>query len=127
MNHITSFYMLYSDLPICSSARKTISNEIAQRVREDWVPPAVGIVHWDGKLMPSLQGGSSKEERLPVLVTDVRGTKLLGAPTLPEGLGEGETGGAIADAVVKQLKDWKADDGIVGMVFDTTSSNTGTS
>ena len=62
-----------------------------------------------------------------MLVSDVRGTKLLGAPTLPKGLAEGETGGAIADAVVTQLKEWKADDGIVGMVFDTTSANTGDS
>ena len=99
----------------------------ADRVRQEWTPPAVGVVHWDGKLMPSLQGGPSKEDRFPVLVSGTGGTKLLGAPALPKGLGKGETGGAIADATVALLQEWEAEDSIAGMSFDTTSANTGKS
>ena len=104
-----------------------MTEAIAEDVRQDWSPPAAGVVHWDGKLMSSLQGGPSKEERLPILVSGPCGSKLLGAPALPKDLGQGETGGAIADATVALLQEWKADDGIVGMAFDTTSVNTGKS
>jgi len=37
------------------------------------------VVHWDGKLLPA--DGNQKVDRLPVIVTDTRGTaKLLGIP-----------------------------------------------
>ena len=98
---------------------------MAKRVRAEWTPPAVGVVHWDGKAMPSLRGGPSTEERLPVLVSGTGGTKLLGVPALPKGLGEGQTGGAIADATMALLQERNAKDCIAAMAFDTTSANTG--
>lgn len=47
------------------AAAKTIS----EKVQEDWQPPDVGTVHWDGKLMDTLKSAHNKEERLPVLVS----------------------------------------------------------
>ena len=38
-------------------ARSSTTEVIAEGVRQEWSPPAVGVVHWDGKLLPSLQGG----------------------------------------------------------------------
>ena len=46
--------------------------------------------------------------------------KLLGVPETPSG-----TGAAEAAVVTKMLTDWGVKDEVVGMVFDTTSSNTG--
>ena len=40
------------------------------------------VVHWDGKLMASLDYKDT-DDRLPVLVSGVNGTKLLGVPALP--------------------------------------------
>ena len=77
------------------------------------------VVHWDGKLLPD--DGKGKVDRLPVIITDPRGTaKLLGVPSLPAG-----TGLATASAVVQCLEDWDMVHKVVGMSFDTTSSNTG--
>ena len=59
-------------------------------------------VQWDGKQMPDLE-------------------QLLAIPSLAEGTGE-----AMALAIANLLRDWQIPfDMIGGMVFDTTSSNTG--
>ena len=100
-----------------------ICNVISNKIKDEWAPPDVGLVHWDGKLMSTLDG-DAKEERLPILVSGLGGTKLLGVPTLkldkviP-------VGQKIALATSNLLKDWDCEDSISGMVFDTTSVNTG--
>ena len=70
-------------------------------------------------------GGGGKEERLPVLVSGGGNTKLLGVPALPPKDPDTPMGTLIADAVVGVLEEWGAKDDVVGMVFDTTSVNTG--
>ena len=97
---------------------------IAKKVADNWTPSSTALVHWDGKQMSTLDG-SSKEERLPVFLSGVGGTKLLGAPPLQPKDEDTPMGSIIADAVVKLLEDWGAKDIVVGMVFDTTSTNTG--
>lgn len=76
-------------------------------------------VHWDGKLMDSLDG-QKKIERLPILVTGKGMVQLLGAPQKPHG-----TGPAQAVAVETCLKDWGLETKVQGLCFDTTASNTG--
>jgi len=44
---------------------------IADEVKNSWKPPKVGIVHWDGKLMETLDNKYGVEERLPVLLSGV--------------------------------------------------------
>ena len=94
-----------------------------EKVKEAWTPPPAGVLHCDGKLMATLDGGG-KEERLPVLISGDGGTKLLGVPQLPpaEPLQVGEH---IAAAAVGLVKEWAAEDSIVGMCFDTTNVNSG--
>jgi hypothetical protein len=77
------------------------------------------VVHWDGKILPDLTG-SDHVDRLPVLVSGLNVSKLLGVPKLPAG-----TGPEMANAVVACLDDWQIKNQIKGMSFDTTSSNTG--
>ena len=73
--------------------------------------------------MSTLEGGSS-EERLPVMLSGVGGAKLLGAPALPPREDQ-PMGDLIAEAAVGCAESWNCSSSVVGMVFDTTSSNSG--
>lgn len=79
------------------------------------------IVHWDGKLLPSLLDAENVD-RLPVIVTalSTADSQLLGVPQLPTGTGEHQ-----AAAVHTLLVDWGLEGDVIGMCFDTTASNTG--
>ena len=74
--------------------------------------------------MSTLDGGD-KQERLPVLVSGGGNNKMLGTAALPPKDPDTPMGTLIADAVVGMLEEWGAKDDVVGMVFDTTSVNTG--
>lgn len=80
------------------------------------------VVHWDGKLLPTLENSTIKADRLAVLITGLTSgkTQLLGVPQLVSGSGENQ-----AAAVYALLDEWKLKDKVVGLSFDTTSSNSG--
>ncbi|KAK3910236.1 polyprotein [Frankliniella fusca] len=61
-----------------------------------------------------------KADRLPVVVTGKGTEKLLGIPELKHGSGE-----SIASAVVSLLREWDLQEKVFGLVFDTTSTNSG--
>lgn len=48
--------------------RLDTTKTIAEEIKDNWKPPSKGVVHWDGKLMQTLDG-FGKEERLPVLLS----------------------------------------------------------
>ena len=50
---------------------------IATQIKEAWNPNSTMAIHWDGKLMSSLENKDVKEERMPVLVSGIHGVKLL--------------------------------------------------
>ncbi|RXG56695.1 hypothetical protein Avbf_16886 [Armadillidium vulgare] len=83
------------------------------------------VVHWDGNLMATLDPKDT-DDRLPVLVSGVNGTKLLGVPPLPSSTTKADLkhGKVVSVATKNLLIDWKCDKNVIGMVFDT-SSNTG--
>ena len=77
-------------------------------------------MHWDGKLLQDLTG-KDKVDRLSVLVTSLDGSsQLLAVPKIAAGTESAQT-----NAVFTVLQDWKIQENIQGMCFDTTSSNTG--
>ena len=43
--------------------------DIAEYIRSSWEVPDIGVVHWDGKLVSSLQNKNEKQERLPILLS----------------------------------------------------------
>lgn len=106
--------------------RASIMSEISLKIKDDWHPPDKVLVHWDGKLMDTLDSKGT-DDRLPILVSGLNGTKLLGVPPLPHlNLTPGTTQGDLISTATKQLLvDWKCEQNVVGMVFDTTPSNTG--
>lgn len=77
------------------------------------------IIHWDGKLLPSLTG-MKNVDRLAVLVTSGEVEQLLGVPPL-----EHSTGKEQALAVYETLIDWNLENRIIGLCCDTTASNVG--
>jgi len=93
--------------------RRTQRKALAQEMQVSYAPNASLVVHWDENLLPDCD--KEKVDRLPVIVTDPRRTA-----KLPAG-----TGQTTANAVVQCLNDWKLSGKVVGMSFDTTSTNTG--
>ena len=82
------------------------------------------VLHWDGKLLPDLtgEGGGKKVDRLPILVSspDIEYEKLLAIPKL-----QSSTGATMANAIVRIIREWKLEDRVEALCFDTTASNTG--
>ena len=91
----------------------------AAEIKAAFSPDVPLTVHWDGKIVPAVDGGPS-EERLPVLVSGDGVAKLLAVPKLSNG-----TGRTMAAAVFSALEDWEVADRIVALSFDTTASNSG--
>jgi len=77
------------------------------------------LLHWDGKLLPCIDGTKETVDRIAVIVTGNGVEKLLTVPKIGKGTGEEQ-----AAACLKVLDDWKIRDKIQGLVYDTTS-NTG--
>lgn len=82
-------------------------------------------VHWDGKMLPDLtfEGDSNSDvqvDRLAIVATGDGKSKLLGVPKISSG-----TGLSQANAVFGAAKDWKIEENVKAICFDTTSSNTG--
>ena len=95
--------------------------KIADSTRENFKVPDMIVTHHDGKIMKTK--GNRLSNRVCVYITGVDNTgtkKLLGVPETKDG-----TGAAEADVVKGQLIKWNIGKEVVGMVFDTTSSNTG--
>ena len=90
-------------------------------IKESFEIPNRLVVHWDGKLLKLT--GNIQSNRIAVYVTGVNADnvrKLLDVPDSPDGTGAEEF------KVVKELLiDWKIWQQLVGMVFDTTATNTG--
>ena len=109
-----------------SSAHERTKQErlkIASSVKEEYQlqKPKIMVGHWDGKIFRVK--GNKVSNRVCVYVTgvDAENTrKLLGVPETVDGTGKAES-----DVVTHLLEEWGIKAEIVGMVFDTTSSNTG--
>ena len=66
---------------------------------------------------------TNKVERLPILLSGIGGIKLLGVPAIL--YKSSSAGEKIAQASLELIKIWDCAKSLRGMVFDTTSSNTG--
>ncbi|KAG0729215.1 hypothetical protein GWK47_000337 [Chionoecetes opilio] len=78
-------------------ARVKNREEIAMSL--SFKPEVPLVLHWDGKLLPSLADGRSLEERVAVLVSGEDTEELLGVPVSADG-----TGQAVAETVLKLEK-----------------------
>lgn len=114
------------DFPINKSSIQRIRTQSrkdrAESIKSDFQDnmPEMVTVHWDGKLLPGLDVRSSKEERLPILISFGEKEQLLAVPKLESSSGQDQ-----AKAVLNALHDWNIDDKVQIMCCDTTASNTG--
>lgn len=108
----------------CDRARRTGASDIAKNVKRLWMPPPIGSLHWDSKIMNSLQNSYVNEDRLSVLVGDSQDVKLLGTAKYPPGQ-DRQAGDIIADHTIGLLNSWQCSVNVKNLVFDTTSANTG--
>ena len=100
-------------------ARKSSRETLAATVRQNFQPTVPLIAHFDGKLLARLDG--TKRDCLPIVVSGLDIEKLLGIPMLPVG-----SGTMMGQKVVEFVREWAGvGEHLVGLCFDTTSSNTG--
>ena len=97
-----------------------------ERIQDDFKNKALQalmILHWDGKKI-KYQKRRQKDDRLAIVASFPRPTdkhQFLGAPRIPDG-----TGSSMKQALMTILGRWEiSHDSILGMSWDTTSSNTG--
>lgn len=100
--------------------RKKFRKEFASEIKENCQLANCLVVHWDGKLLPEIDGSRIKVDRLPIVVSGLDTEQLLGVPKLESGTGLNQ-----ATAIVQALNIWNVADRVKAMCFDTTSSNTG--
>ena len=100
-------------------ARYTSRESLASTVRQDFQPSVPLVAHFDGKLLPYVDG--TKRDCLPIVVSGLDIEKLLGIPKLPVG-----TGALMGQKVVEFVREWPGvEEHLAGLCFDTTASNTG--
>lgn len=117
--NITDFYISPSTV---IRKRNEVRKKIATSIYLNYTPTEFMVVHWDGKLLQQYAvKAEGKVDRHAVLLSGTDGSeKLLGVPVIDRGTGRDQ-----ADSTLFFLNQWSAVDNTVGMVFDTTSSNTG--
>lgn len=101
--------------------RKHRETEARHLEEEAFQSPPPLVLHWDGKLIPSMTSSRILEERIAVVLTGANFEELLGVPVSVDG-----TGKNVAAAVLKLLEPHeKIADMIIALSFDTTASNSG--
>src|SRR6218665_3325061 len=102
--------------------RERYREEIGKNLKDQFkaTPTSSLVVHWDGRLLQDLTG-KELVDRLPVILSGLGVSQLLGVPKLHGG----GTGEAQATAVAQLLQEWGVVDRVSAMCFDTTASNTG--
>ena len=93
-----------SSYATANRGRQSVTKVLAEDIKISWNAPKSSTLHWDGKQMSSLDG-SSKVERLPVLVGNKENTKLLGVAQYMPGTDQ-RTGGIVATKTLDFVDSW---------------------
>ena len=92
----------------------------AKEVRAEFVVPEKVVIHWDGKMLRLRGRVASNRVCVYLSGVDKELRQLLGIPEAEDG-----TGAAEFRIVREALDKWMVNEEIIGMVFDTTATNTG--
>src|SRR6218665_1372303 len=101
-------------------ARHETRSVVASEIRTTFTVDSPVLLHWDGKLLPDISGSKEVVDRVAILVTSGHLEQLLAVPKIGCGTGQQQ-----CDACLCALDDWQLRSKVLGLVFDTTSSNTG--
>lgn len=97
--------------------RKSKNEEIRKAFKD--VELKAMVLHWDGKMLPSLIN-REMADRLPIVVTNGDIEKILGIPELQNSKRSSQ-----ATAIFEVLSDWGLTDSVRALCCDTTSANLG--
>ena len=92
---------------------------LAEEIKSSFSVKVPLLLHWDGKILPDLSG-HIKIERLPILISGEKCTKLLAVPKLLNSKAE-----TVACVIMETVEKWNLRDQVKGFCFDTTAVNTG--
>ncbi|KAG0726666.1 hypothetical protein GWK47_036085 [Chionoecetes opilio] len=95
IEHIT--VSRFVDPPVRVKNREEIAMSLSLK------PEVPLVLHWDGKLLPSLADGRSLEERVAVLVSGEDTEELLGVPVSADGTGQAVAENRLEAGAGKQL------------------------
>ena len=88
-------------------ARTRAHSENVDQLKENWRAADFCCVHWDGKIMPSLDSKYKLNNRLPVIVSGGGDSKLLGIPVIRKRTSEVKPGSVTGKSVFDCLVEWK--------------------
>ena len=100
--------------------REQIRSTMSAKTMQSFEPSYALTVHWDGKIVDSLEG-NSRVDRIAVIVTGYNTGQLLAVPIVPSGSAK-----EIVNCVVSALRKWDIAGKVAAMSFDTTNANTST-
>lgn len=103
--------MVATSYATADRSRCKIVGEIAKQIHDNWEPPKLCTLHWDGKMTPTLQNPRVTEERLTVIVGDVKQMKLLGVPSYFKGVDQ-SCEEIIAELTMKLMNKWNCSERI---------------
>ena len=112
-----------TNISVTSAWRHRTKNrlDLAASIKQNYNPCKILSLHWDGKTLKLRRG--VKGNFIAIYVSGVQEgnpKQLLGIPLAPDGTGREEF-----EVIKAALEDWKIQNEIVAIVFDTTLSNTG--
>ena len=93
---------------------------VASLIKATFVVDSPVLLHWDSKLLPDISGNKEIVDRVAILITSGNIEKLLAVPKISCGTGQEQ-----CNACIGALDDLQLRSKVQGLVFDTTSSNTG--
>jgi hypothetical protein len=100
-------------------SRQKARATFVQNIKKEFHANEPLTVHWDGKLLKDLTS-NKHVDRLPILLSGLSVSRLLGVPKLTFGTGEAQ-----ARAIIDALQEWGVSEAVAAMCFDTTAANTG--
>ena len=80
---------IHTSYSFTDKQRRKVNNEIVEKELENWEPPEFASLHWDSKIMPSLDDKYKSEERLVISLGTQDDIKLLEIPSYLTGSGRG--------------------------------------
>lgn len=118
------------DIATLSASRSTvhrerdkIRDEITKQIIEKFgrnLGDAFLVLHWDGKVLQKWRSVDGKSDRVAIVVTNGKDSKILGAVELEHGTSVNQF-----NAIKGIVDDWDLTNNIKAICFDTTSTNTG--
>ena len=102
-------------------ARSLNRQAISSEIKQSFTPPTYAVVLWDGKIIKDSMDQNKEDVAVAISGSpDCKNGKLFGVEKT-----ESSSGVNQANAVSNLLEEWNCSDNVIGLSFDTTSSNTG--